>query len=338
MSASTNRRRSPAFWPAVVLCWLYLLPVAVYLALRGTALYLPQTLTSLGFLGPWLFLPLLVILPVAAWLRARLTLLGAAALLAFAVFFYAPFYVHTAPAAGSAPSFTALTYNLHAGVPPTGPLVEAIRQQNADIVAVEELTPETASAFATYLGSRYPYRLLDTDNIEVGLLSRFPILSSERFQPAGTGRTALHVLLDVNGAPLQLLIVHPEPPGICRPSGLPIATGACDASLVAEMADIARRASALQRPVLVMGDMNTVDLSRPYTRIAGVLTDAYREAGTGLGFTFPVGLRLDGIYLPGPLLRIDYMFHSAGLRTLQARVNRRGGSDHASLWARFAME
>ena len=52
------------------------------------------------------------------------------------------------------------------------------------------------------------------------------------------------------------------------------------------------------------------------------LIDSFAESGSGLGLTFPANSFI-------PLARIDYVFHSPDLHSLNAQVMpSNGGSDH----------
>lgn len=79
---------------------------------------------------------------------------------------------------------------------------------------------------------------------------------------------------------------------------------------------------------ILCGDLNETPISYTYQRIARNLTSAYREAGTGPGFTytrraFPV--------------RIDHLFHSKGWTCTSCRVDRSlSTSDHYPLIVRLS--
>ena len=74
------------------------------------------------------------------------------------------------------------------------------------------------------------------------------------------------------------------------------------------------------------------DQSRAYLALTTSLQDSFREAGIGMGRTFPNNLRLGRVRIPGPLVRIDYVFHSPHLRATSATVNCIDGqSDHCAL-------
>lgn len=318
----------------IALCLLHTAGVLGFLALRALLSSWPPLLTLINSFVPFLFAPLCLTWPLALLTRSKLALCSTLALLSSFLALYGPFFLPrfgpTAPQTGH--TLCAMTFNL--GPNPAHPerLVAAIANERADVVVVQELTSDMANLLRSELGERYPHTILEPGTETTGLLSRYPILESEWFKPAGEGRAALYALLDYD-APLHILAVHPLPPGLSwyKDSSLPI--GLNDAAQQRQLVDIARRAAALQGPLLVMGDLNTSDQTRAYRQLSTVLNDAYRQAGWGLGFTFPHGLRLGRFPIPGPLLRLDYIFYSDDFYAEWARVACKGGSDHCYLIA-----
>jgi vancomycin resistance protein VanJ len=309
-----------------------------FLVLRALLLRLPPILALLNTFVPFLFAPLLLLFPLAWLARSRAILACAGVLLVAFLWLYAPFFL---PRPGSGVSqghraFTVMTYNLGFEHAMPGQLVDTIAGEGADIVAVQELVPATAALVCGRLAGAYPYIIAEPGDKTNALLSRYPILHSRWFAPAGDGRPAIDAVLDVGGAPVRVLVVHPEPPGISWLDGeLPLPIGLHDDRVQAELADVARRAAGSGMPVLVAGDFNTTDQSRSYRTLARVLDDAYREAGWGFGFTFPFELRVNRRQVPGPFARLDYVFYSDDLYAQWARVRCRPGSDHCALVARF---
>ena len=99
-----------------------------------------------------LFLPGLVLLPVALLLRRRGTaLLLMPALLAFCVGYGAMFIPHTAQAAADSVQMRVLTYNLKAQTQVMQPALEVIIAADADVVALQELSEEMAGYLAAEL-------------------------------------------------------------------------------------------------------------------------------------------------------------------------------------------
>ena len=336
MTASSDRAgHSPLPTIATVLCAVYAGGVLGFFVLRTCPLPAPPTLSALNYAAPFLFGPLVLILPLAFVSGTRPAIALALAVLALFLVLYGPFFLprsEAVPPLEGGP-LSAMSFNLgFKELQPQQNLI-AIAGEAADIVAVEELTPLAAQAFHKGLAELYPYTVL-TD-MDTGLLSRYPIRRSEFFQPAGTVRPALHAVLDVNGTSLEVIVVHPQPPSAVYWPGTHVPIGIDDQGLNRQIVAIAGRAAALPGPVLVMGDFNMSTDSPAYNAMAAVLRDSFREAGWGLGFTFPRNLSIDNLTLVGPLIRIDYIFHSEALYTEESRVVCQGGSDHCYLTARF---
>jgi len=72
-------------------------------------------------------------------------------------------------------------------------------------------------------------------------------------------------------------------------------------------------------PVIVCGDFNDTPLSYTYQKIRGDLSDAFRDAGTGLSNTYRGDF---------PSFRIDFIFYSPYFRALGYQRDRVSYSDH----------
>ncbi len=79
-------------------------------------------------------------------------------------------------------------------------------------------------------------------------------------------------------------------------------------------------------PVILCGDFNDTPVSYSYRQISNQLDDAFVDAGKGLGQTHTHIL---------PLLRIDYIFHSKALHTVEQKTIEKDYSDHYPVVARF---
>ena len=94
---------------------------------------------------------------------------------------------------------------------------------------------------------------------------------------------------------------------------------------------------AIDGPVLVAGDFKTSAGSRPHRILLRHLRDAYREVGGGVGHTFPQPASVRGLWVPAPLLRIDYVFFRGGLEPLRARTLPHPGSDHRAVLVELSL-
>lgn len=242
------------------------------------------------------------------------------------------------------PDLRVLTYNIHSEDEFLDPMIALIREVNADVVALQELSVGAAERFTTEFADLYPYQAFHTIEGQPipgqGVMSRYPITEDtywrNEFLPLYLGHQRVQVHID--GTPLTLYNAHPIHP--IMKSGRLFNTE-LRASEVQSVLD--RAVSELEdNPLLMVGDFNMTDQSDDYRRVTSYLGDAYREAGWGLGFTFPdfsawyavpVGRALP----VRPIARLDYQFYNARLRPLDAHVWRSaGGSDHRPVLVDYA--
>lgn len=314
-----------------LICLAYIIALYIFTALRLLPFALPPLLNLLTSFAPLLFIPVLAIILAALIARRRLLIACAlAGALLFLILYGSLFLPQSSPQTPSANRITVMTFNLGAEQGRPEDLIKAIEDENADIVAVQELVPETALALRQKLSARYPYNFLDLRVATTGFLTRYPISKIEHFQPAGRGRTALAVTANVNNQIVNALAIHPLPPNLSWFDDYPIPIGLDDKDQEDEITDIIQRASKLN-PVIILGDFNMTDQTRSYSRLAGAFKDSHRESARGFGFTFPNNLHLSNITLPVPFLRLDYVFHSGDLKAEQARVSCKVSSDHCYL-------
>lgn len=278
---------------------------------------------------PLLLLPAIPLILVCFVLgRPRFSLaLAPAALMLLASYGSLMLPGHAHAAAAGQP-LTLLTYNLHGTWQPHGPtpMVELIKQANADVVTLQELSPNVATA----MESLYPYHALHTnkDSLVVGqgVLSRYPIVEDE-YWVMGLGMQ--RVVLDVNGTHVTLYNIHLRNPFT---SGI---TGArVDVSLREwALDDLLRRTANEKGPLILAGDYNMTDQTNSYKRVNALYRDTFREVGSWLGLTYPA----DRGVVP-PLARIDYVFHDDSVQSITAHVwASSGGSDHRPVWAQLSI-
>ena len=99
--------------------------------------------------------------------------------------------------------------------------------------------------------------------------------------------------------------------------------------------DLARLIAFLERetlPFIAGGDFNLSQHSASYEQLAKLAKDSFRERGWGWGNTW----YFDSSF--PPLLRLDYLWRSDDLETVDAQLESRMGSDHLPLRASFAFQ
>ena len=191
------------------------------------------------------------------------------------------------------------------------------------------------SGLGDMVKDQYPYQLLypSKGSRGMGLLSRYPIVDSKPPEMANGECNCQQVTLDVNGQPVTVLNVHPNPPIIRarRVGPLILPTWFSTSRQDQVMLALRQRASTITTPLLIMGDMNMTDHERPYQILAQVYHDSYREVGQAFGFTFPS--RRGDVPWPFPIVRIDYVFHNDSLAAESTRIEVVPGSDHDGILA-----
>jgi endonuclease/exonuclease/phosphatase (EEP) superfamily protein YafD len=98
-----------------------------------------------------------------------------------------------------------------------------------------------------------------------------------------------------------------------------------------DLTDLLSRLQEVEGSLVLMGDMNLSDQQDAYTELARFLLDAHRERGWGLGLTrspFPeTGLAF---------WRIDFIFYTPDLVTLNSETGDFSGSDHRPVIAQLS--
>ncbi|SHF38899.1 endonuclease/exonuclease/phosphatase family protein [Streptoalloteichus hindustanus] len=257
---------------------------------------------------PWLGLLLPVLAVVALVTRARRGLLALVApVLVWTVMFGTAFL----PGAASGPGdLSVITQNLYAGNPDPRRTLAELADRGADLVAVQEMANRSA---ATALDEAYPHHVVVGT---VGLWSRHPIRDHRPLDLGLGWPRALRARVATPGGDVVVLVAHL---GSARPG----ATTDRDRSL----AGLAEAVRAEGPRLLVLGDLNTASTDRRMGSLTDALRDAQREAGTGLGFTWPAAF---------PVTRPDHVLFR-GLTAVDADVVRTDGSDHRAATARFAL-
>jgi vancomycin resistance protein VanJ len=310
---------------------IYALFALVYLGARLLVGEVWQPVNVVNHLMPLPLLPAAFLWAVIGLLRRwRTLLLLSPAALAFFGLYGALLLPKAAQIPPDAPTLTIMTWNLRRAVEPdeTQAALDIIRAVNADIVALQEFTQPAADFLTPRLADLYPYSALHPYASGVngmGVYSRFSIYA-DHFWTGLLGN--MRAQLSFANTLFTLYNVHPPSPGLSVNTRF----------RSAEIADLLERLSAETTPLIVVGDFNLTDQSSDYARLTEVLIDSFREAGEGLGLTFPnLGYANPLLGAAPPIIRIDYIFHDAHWRALESRVYESSGrSDHYPVISKLA--
>lgn len=234
---------------------------------------------------------------------------------------------------------TVMTANVGAGLARFEEVAAAIREADADIVALQELPREQGERLAAACADRYAASASFGDGNEGrGILCRYPLVSAHTVEIA-TGRPDVVATVDVDGLELTLVVAHPRPQKL-TPGGLFFAFGS-----LRQMLRLGRN-TADSAPAVLLGDLNMTPRHPGYRRLRQLgLVDAFGAAGDGLGLTFPTRVGISKWSTNErvarskvvPLVRFDYVWCTPDIAVEAAWVGPDTGSDHAPVLARLRL-
>ena len=301
-------------WVVSVLCGLWAL-------LRLSGVDPPWPGSAMLAFTPWVTVPALVAVVLAAILRARwaAAVAAAAALVLVGV---------TAPRALGSPDrrdgvdLRAMTVNLRVGGADAATIVRLVRDNRIDLLAVQEYTPGARDKLrAAGIDALLPYRLDDAEPLAVGaaLFSRVS-LENGHLSVAPGGFVEVTATLRLPGVgPVVVRSVHP-----CAPYTL--AHQGCWRSGL----DREPRATTAGAPSLLLGDFNAT-LDHPALRrlIGSGYRDAADAVGAGLRPTWPA----DAV----PLVTLDHVLVDSRIGVRSVTVHAVPDTDHRAVVAVLAI-
>lgn len=286
-------------------------------------------------LAPWFGPVGLVLLVAALFSRWRWGLIGllAPGLIAFAVL-YGDLFLPS-PTVSAPPGSRVLhvaSFNILSPKSDPEQIAGAIRDLgDMDIIGLEEVGGDHAGYIKNNLSDVFPYQLLFPHHPSyagIGLLSRYPVIAHEVYQPEPYSYLHLRAEIDVEGVAVTVYVAHPHPADN-RQNPFRYDSSRRNA----EIRDTVRRIKQDSGPVLVLCDCNMPDQSVDYDRMDEVLDDVFRAVGWGFGFTFPAYRS----YISS-LIRIDYVWYNDRFVALSAETAANPGtSDHRPIQAALAL-
>ena len=273
--------------------------------------------------SPFLLLAAPLALVVLGWGRHWVASALASLLTVALVVVQLPWYFAETPSPGAIPVRVMTVNMLFGNADPHD--VAAVAREGADILLVQELTPEAARRLtAAGTDADFPHRALDTrpQAAGVGVYSRYPIVTSARVGGYQLALVTARVRVEGAASEPTVASVH-----FAAPWPQPIDGWHSDfAAFPRTLADLATQSG--DGPAIVGGDFNaTIDM-RPFREL---LTDGYRDAseqaGAGRQFTYPSNNRR----IP-PFMGIDHILtrNATAASTQTVEI---AGTDHRALLA-----
>lgn len=294
---------------------------------------------------PYLFAPLLLVLPLATMRRSALFGSAIVVCCLIGLLRMGPTWISLPPLeTPDAYRFRATTWNMYVANYDFDEIAPTIAATESNIVALQEFTPphRTALENDAVIAERYPFRhLAPGDSDGMAILSTFPILEQGILRNLERPESfpILWARVDLGeGRTLMVVTAHPHAPRTPTRHPLPFprtfdtAGGRADIAFLRAFIDPLLKNN---EPLLLLGDFNLTEREPAYHDVSAGLIDAHLETGLGSGNTWILSpLRKLNV----GLLRIDYLFSSPQVTPLRSSVNCAiVGSDHCVVSGVFEM-
>jgi vancomycin resistance protein VanJ len=297
-------------------------------------------LALLNTFALFVLLPLALTLPVALLLKGKRSSALAILLTVLAIVKYAPL-----PKPAPLPSdntMRVISYNIWNRNQQLDSDIDWLLEQDADVIVLVEAVNHHLPNLSRLVHHYEYHHVIDAS---IMLVSRYPMLESQMIvlEPATNtyGRSALRAVLDVHGQPITVYGVHLSVPRMDT-AHFPFFMYQRTIYTIqhydetrrnAQIATLLRYAVQETNPVVLMGDFNMSHTSAIYEDFAKAgFVDTHAAAGRGFGLSWS--------FRPSTprMLRIDYIWHSSDLRTVQAYIGERRGSDHLPVIVDIALD
>ncbi|NCC33133.1 MAG: hypothetical protein EOM24_14130 [Chloroflexia bacterium] len=291
----------------------------------------------------FLFLPLLLLLPLAVLVRLSFLRLALGAALAVFLIVYPPAFAVGPPAPpATGAQVRIMTWNLFYGRVSAEQLQVQLEAYQPDILLVQEMLGE-GFVVTEWLTTQYPYHFIGSYTTAPGMaiFSRYPILEASVPQFAADHWDMPRIIwahLDLDGYRLNVINAHPIPPRTFEPSCSVLRCynqGPRDAQIVDLRRFVDQIRAQTGDPLILGGDMNVTEREEAYFDLAHGLVDVHRAVGRGFGASWRPGT----LQVPFGLLRIDYFLTTPEARALSLTTDCRWyDSDHCVLVGDFRVE
>ncbi|MEP6648935.1 MAG: endonuclease/exonuclease/phosphatase family protein [Lapillicoccus sp.] len=227
--------------------------------------------------------------------------------------------------AGSAETVTVFSSNLEFGGGNADDVVKGVRDHEADIVVLVELTPQAVTRLkAAGLEDDLPYVVGRPEAGTTGAVvrSRWPVTLLDPGEGVdGSLFWEPYALVQRPGGAFRVKAIHTRQP-IVSARGWHQDLGRLRGWQLAQPTDL---------PLLLAGDFNASESHPAFRSMLEGLTDAHRPTGGGWVQTWPQGRRIP------PFVQLDHII-GRGVTAVDAGVTPVRGTDHAAVWTTVTLE
>ena len=282
---------------------------------------------------PWLLVVLLPMLLLAGSTNRRWLLLILALSSIYIILLHLPLFLpkNPPPALPAAFKLKVMSFNVWSRNSDLFELARVIKQENPDLLLLQELPEKAVKELALQLAEIFPDSqdsfLYDSQKL-LATFSRYPLVSGH----SETKSSVQKVLVQTPVGLLTVYNIHLLRSVLRRGDHWKRLHDRITGLVSKEIAEISG-------PVIIGGDFNLTSQTETYRQVSSYLKNAHAQAGSGFGFTFPSGSRkLKGLLTLPPMVRIDHLFYNDSLFAYNAAtVTDSGGSDHLPIVAEFLL-
>ncbi|WP_084700117.1 endonuclease/exonuclease/phosphatase family protein [Streptacidiphilus anmyonensis] len=219
---------------------------------------------------------------------------------------------------------TVAEQNVNAGNPDPARTARDLAASGATVLALVELTPQSAPLYEKGLAGTYPYRTVQgtvglwsklplSDTQQIDIVDYGPLAATKAADRKAAANRALRTTVATDHGPLTVYVAHLGSVRLMPRGGYWTVSRNIGAQALgrAIAADPSRR-------VVLLGDLNGTTDDRALAALTAQLHSTQATAGDGFGFTWPAQF---------PVVRIDQIL-VRGVTPKSSRVLPADGSDH----------
>jgi len=237
-------------------------------------------------------------------------------------------------------TLTVATFNINWGNPNLPEVVRVIRQSQADVVALQETNEASERYLRRHLSNSYPHMHFRPPTggffaSGFAFLSKIPLGRLRYLGPNGGMFGSWACQVTWAGKRLQIVNVHLQP--FLLPQGGSLAAVL---RLFAQIEDVhaqeiaaIHKALSSETPAVVLGDFNSLSMGKaPRYLTSKGLIDGFGSVNEKPDQHPTWQWQLRDVNLA---FRVDYVFHSKGVSTIESRIIQTNASDHYPVVSRL---
>ena len=210
-----------------------------------------------------------------------------------------------------------------------------IKNQDPDILFVQELTPRWAQIFENQLGKKYRYQsiipLRGTHGL--GVYSKYPIQESNTLYNNNKLPYTQLVNLIIHGKHIQLINAHLASPAVAVENkdkffSLYYTNYQTRKRQLKQINDAAKNEREKFTAQLLIGDLNTLSFEPIFKKLKTSWVNGFAASGKGWGLNFPNSGKIR------PVLTLDFIMAKGKLEFIETHVVKGGSSDHLPIISR----